>query len=74
MSDQIDAIFDGGVFRPLAPLSLPDQARVKLTVQPAVPENGLPTADFNGELETLLFDGPSLPVDFSRSDIYADHD
>ncbi len=74
MSDQIDAIFDHGVFRPLLPLSLPDQARVKLTVQPAPPENGLPAADFSAELEPLLFDGPSLPADFSRAGIYADHD
>jgi predicted DNA-binding antitoxin AbrB/MazE fold protein len=32
MSQYIDAIYDNGVFKPLAPLSLPDQARVKLTV------------------------------------------
>ena len=29
---------------------------------------------FDAELEALLFDGPSLPPDFSRADIYADHD
>jgi predicted DNA-binding antitoxin AbrB/MazE fold protein len=32
MSQQIDAIYDNGVFRPLAPLTLPDKAHVKLTV------------------------------------------
>ena len=32
MSQQIDAINDKGVLRPLVPLLLPDQARVKLTV------------------------------------------
>lgn len=26
------------------------------------------------ELKPLLFHGPSLPSDFSRADIYADHD
>ena len=31
-------------------------------------------AEFDRELEPLLFDGPSLPADFSRADIYADHD
>ncbi len=30
--------------------------------------------DFDAELDALLFDGPSLPADFSRADIYADHD
>jgi predicted DNA-binding antitoxin AbrB/MazE fold protein len=33
MSQQIDAIYDNGVFKPLVPLALPDQARVKLTVE-----------------------------------------
>jgi predicted DNA-binding antitoxin AbrB/MazE fold protein len=32
MSEQIDAIYDNGVLRPVAPLSLPDQARVRVTV------------------------------------------
>jgi hypothetical protein len=30
--------------------------------------------DFDAELEVLLFDGLSLPPDFSRADIYTDHD
>lgn len=33
-----------------------------------------PVTEFDQELESLLFDGPSLPMDFSRADIYADHD
>jgi len=32
MSDSIDAIYDGGVLKPLVPLSLPDKSRVKLTI------------------------------------------
>jgi hypothetical protein len=32
------------------------------------------TLDFDAELESLLFSGPALPADFSRADIYADHD
>ena len=31
-------------------------------------------AEFDRELQPLLFDGPALPADFSRADIYADHD
>jgi predicted DNA-binding antitoxin AbrB/MazE fold protein len=37
-------------------------------------ELGESDADFDAELDALLFDGPSLPRDFSRADIYADHD
>jgi predicted DNA-binding antitoxin AbrB/MazE fold protein len=76
MSDQIDAIFDQGVFRPLVPPALPDQARVKLTVESASPADSstAPSTDFDAELEPLLFDGPNLPADFSRADIYSDHD
>jgi predicted DNA-binding antitoxin AbrB/MazE fold protein len=32
MIHHIDAIYDNGVLRPLEPLALPDQSRVKLTV------------------------------------------
>jgi predicted DNA-binding antitoxin AbrB/MazE fold protein len=94
MSQQIDAIYDHGVLKPLQPLALPDQARVKVTVDsqlgaPSVQVNsgqddtglhgGRPAGngaatDFDGPLEALLFEGPTLPPDFSRADIYADHD
>jgi predicted DNA-binding antitoxin AbrB/MazE fold protein len=33
MSYQVDAIYDGGVLKPLTPLSLADQAHVKLTIE-----------------------------------------
>lgn len=33
MSQEFDAIFDRGVFRPLEPVNLPDQTRVHLQVQ-----------------------------------------
>ncbi len=33
MSQQIDAIYEDGVLKPNVPLSLPDKARVKLTVE-----------------------------------------
>jgi hypothetical protein len=41
---------------------------------PASTEQDFPTANFDGELESLLLDGPSLPAAFSRRDIYDDHD
>lgn len=33
MTQHIDAIFDNGVLKPDTPLSLPDKARVKLTIE-----------------------------------------
>jgi predicted DNA-binding antitoxin AbrB/MazE fold protein len=33
MSQQVDAIYDSGVLRLLEPLAIPDQARVKVTVE-----------------------------------------
>lgn len=35
MSEQIDAIYDGGVLKPVVPLSLPDKVRVTLTIDAA---------------------------------------
>lgn len=32
MTFQVDAIYDGGVLKPLEPLALPDQSRVQVTV------------------------------------------
>lgn len=29
--------------------------------------------DFDAELDSLLLSGPTLPADFSRTDIYSDH-
>jgi predicted DNA-binding antitoxin AbrB/MazE fold protein len=72
MSDTIDAIYDGGVFKPLTPLSLPDKARVKLTVQPAK----LPPFEPQDEWERRLLEigqdcGVSLSdEDLSRENLY----
>ena len=30
--------------------------------------------DFDSELDGLIFSGPTLPADFSRADIYSDHE
>jgi predicted DNA-binding antitoxin AbrB/MazE fold protein len=47
MSEQIDAIYDGGVLKPVVPLSLHDQARVTLTIEAAPqPADALPWKEF----------------------------
>jgi predicted DNA-binding antitoxin AbrB/MazE fold protein len=40
MSQHVDAIYDSGVLKPLVPLSLPEKARVRLTIdtQPGASE------------------------------------
>jgi predicted DNA-binding antitoxin AbrB/MazE fold protein len=34
MTQQIDAIYENGVLRPLVPLALPDKTHVKITLEP----------------------------------------
>jgi predicted DNA-binding antitoxin AbrB/MazE fold protein len=78
MSQTFSAIYEDGVFRPLTPVDLPNQAIVDITLsaaqsqKPVVSENGC--VDLERELDALTFEGPSLPSTFSREDIYFDHD
>jgi predicted DNA-binding antitoxin AbrB/MazE fold protein len=78
MSQEIIAIYENGLFRPLQSVALDNHATVSLTVRPSSENDISSTPDakieFESQLEDLLFDGPSLPQDFSRADIYADHD
>lgn len=39
MSEPIDAIYENGVLRPLQPLSLPEHAQVKVTVETSTEAN-----------------------------------
>jgi predicted DNA-binding antitoxin AbrB/MazE fold protein len=73
---QLPAIYEGGVFRPLAPLNLPEHARVTLNVSPNIQGPGtiLTDSEFDRQLAELCADGPTLPANFARSDIYLDHD
>lgn len=41
MTFQVDAIYDNGVLKPLAPLALADQAQVKLTIETSQPSISL---------------------------------
>ena len=80
MSQIVPAIFKNGLFRPLAPVMLAEHDAVSLIVQSegvaasTNVETSPANADFDEQLSGLLFDGPSLPADFSRADIYAEHD
>lgn len=42
MTYHIDAIYEGGVLKPLVPLILPEQSRVKITVEPAEANGAAP--------------------------------
>lgn len=64
MSQQIDAIFVGGVLKPLVPLMLPDQTRVKLTVDDRV-ESTLTIKPQDDWERTLLATGQDCGVTLS---------
>jgi hypothetical protein len=85
MSQEVRAIYENGLFRPLDPVALAEHDLVSIVVstprhekRPAGDQAPAPCdatgVEFDDELESLLFDGPSLPADFSRADVYADHD
>jgi predicted DNA-binding antitoxin AbrB/MazE fold protein len=62
MSQQIDAIYDNGVFRPLMPLALPDKSHVKLTVDaPAASEPADKLAAQKAALRALWQELDKLP-------------
>jgi hypothetical protein len=47
---------------------------VRTLVEPGRTAPRLSLDEFDAALQELCFDGPTLPADFSRSDIYSDHD
>jgi predicted DNA-binding antitoxin AbrB/MazE fold protein len=64
MHQQIDAIYDNGILRPLVPLMLPDKARVKVTVEVQPDRQALvePQDEWERRLLGLAKDcGVSLP-------------
>ena len=62
MSQQIDAIYDNGVLKPLAPLSLPDKSHVKVTID--VPAENATVVEPQDEWERNLL---GLPKDCGLS-------
>lgn len=82
MTQIISAIYENGVLRPLTPLDLPDHEVVQLVVaplpaieasSPSVPGR-MSSEEFRRRLKELVTYDGALPDDFSRADIYADHD
>ncbi len=78
------ATYEQGVLKLDAPLSLPEHARVtglvtKVDAQPSeaaqAARNDLPDDEFERMLDEFsIGGGKPLPTDFSRADIYSDHD
>jgi len=54
-------------------MSVAELVRILATHGSAARPN-VSTVDFDEELDSLLSDGPTLPADFSRADLYRDHD
>ncbi|MBN2578500.1 MAG: antitoxin family protein [Pirellulales bacterium] len=57
MNTTIDAMYDGEVFRPEAPLDLQPNTRVRLTVESATASKGEPYS-FLRTAQSLNLDGP----------------
>ena len=57
MVKTIDAVFDGTVFRPMEPVALAPNTRVRMTIEAVLPAEG-PTASFLRTARTLNLDGP----------------
>ena len=54
---------------------VPMLERVLRTLVATQPGEAVPSVlDFDADLDDLLHDGPRLSADFSRDDIYAEHD
>lgn len=84
----IDATYENGVLRPSEPLDLPNQTPVHVTVVPqenlqsedsfgneVLPEGPTVSVDeYRRILDRGTVRAGTLPVDFDRDDIYADHD
>lgn len=89
MTIEIDATYRDGTFHPKEPLQLPENTPVLVVVTPKTayqplsreqilatrPKSPRFTAEeLNALLDKHSFSAPSLPDDFSRADIYSEHD
>jgi predicted DNA-binding antitoxin AbrB/MazE fold protein len=83
MTRSFPAVYENGILRPLEPLNLPDKEMVTITLAVEAKEKlgGIEFATLSDDEFDRLLDelasGPTLsplPVDFSRLDVYTDHD
>jgi hypothetical protein len=90
MTIQFQAMYRDGAIYPDQPLALPDNTAVQVVVVPASDPSKRPTREeieamrpkaprftaeeLNARLDKYSVSVGSLPVDFSREDIYSDHD
>jgi predicted DNA-binding antitoxin AbrB/MazE fold protein len=84
----IRAIYENGVFKPLQPVALPEATEVEFVPRPVAPTGAHPVEgcflshpnpspeEFRRILDEMASFPPGkvLPPDFSRDDIYDDHD
>ena len=81
MSQEFHATYEHGILRLDVPLPLPEQTRVTGIVSnvesaaaPSVAQKSMSAEEFERQFDELAIDVPPLPADFSRADIYLDHD
>lgn len=90
MSIHLHGIYKAGVILPDQPLPLPEGAAIDVTVTLTQPTQGSPQAEvfeilqpsvpsispeeLQARIDQFAVAVGSLPVDFSRADIYQDHD
>lgn len=89
MSIDIEATYRDGVIHPQTPLNLPDNTPVRirvltksvpfpttreeiLAIRPKSPR--FTAEQLDALIKNFSLSAPSLPDDFSRADIYSDHD
>jgi hypothetical protein len=89
MAIHVHATYRAGLIHPDQPLDLPEDSEIDLTVVPIAPENGAASAaekvvrppaprisveELRERLAKYAVSVQPLPPDFSRADIYRDHD
>jgi predicted DNA-binding antitoxin AbrB/MazE fold protein len=79
----IEATYRDGAFYPVHPINLPENTRVEVSVpaqlsreeiiamRPKAPK--ITVEEFEAIIKKNSLSAPSLPVDFSREDIYSEH-
>ncbi len=67
MSQHFDAIFENGVLKPLEPLHLPEQSRVKVTVEKATASDPLQTPADQQDEAPLAADAMGYPAGYFKA-------